>query len=94
MSDVVGLVAVLYSKRGDLYQVPSMAKPVWLSVQVYALPATDLPVDNIYLGPSFTADEKAWRKAYSGEWRAIEPGRYQTLPADDVLVADYSAITL
>jgi hypothetical protein len=71
-----------------------MAKRVWLSVQVYPLPAAELPVDDLYLGPSYTADEKAWRKAYSASWHAIEPGRYQTLPADDGLVADYQAMVV
>ena len=68
--DKVSLVSVLYSKSGDLYRVPAMANPMWLSVQVYPLPAAELPTDNIYLGPSYTADQKAWRKAYSATWAA------------------------
>ncbi len=81
------LVSVLYSKGGDLYQVPSMGKAAWLSVQVYPLPA-QMPANQMA-----TADGKAWRKAYSTAWRAIEPGRFATLPADDPMVADYAAFS-
>jgi len=86
------LASVLYSQGGDLYQVPAMNKPIWLSVQPYRfLPATDLVTDQIYLGPAVTADGEAWRKAYSTGWKAIQPGAAATLPASDRLVVDYAA---
>jgi hypothetical protein len=87
----VRLVTILYSSGRDLYRVPSMDKPCWLSAKVYPLPAAELAGDTIYLGPSVTADGKAWRKAYSTVWRSIVPGKHATVPADDPMVLDYAA---
>jgi hypothetical protein len=85
------LVTILYSKSHDLYRVPSIEKPCWLSVMVYPLPAAQLPADSIYLGPSVTADGNYWRKSYAIAWRAIWPGDHATVPADDPMVLDYAA---
>jgi hypothetical protein len=87
-SPAVGMVTILYSRSGDLYRVHSMEKRCWLSVKVYPLPASQLPGDELYLGPSMTADGGSWRKAYAVTWRAIWPGDRATLPADDPLVRD------
>jgi hypothetical protein len=87
------LVTVLYSRQRDLYRVPSLHKPCWLSVKAYDLPATALAADAIYLGPSPGADGLRWRKAYSTSWRAIVPGDVATLPADDPMVRDYEAFS-
>ncbi|HJU11869.1 MAG TPA: hypothetical protein VJ728_13385 [Candidatus Binataceae bacterium] len=89
----VRLMTILYSSAHDLYRVPSINKPCWLSVRVYDLPATQLPADVIYLGPAMTADGKHWRKAYAMTWRAIIAGEHATLPADDAMVIDYLAAT-
>ncbi len=85
------LVAVLYSRDRDLYCVPSIDKPCWLSVRVYPPPAALLRSDAIYLGPGRTADSLGWRKAFAISWRAIVPGDRVTLRADDPLVLDYAA---
>jgi hypothetical protein len=90
-SDGVRLVTILYSKDHDLYRVPAIDKPCWLSVKSYELPATQLATDAIYLGPSVTADGKRWRKAYSTSWKSIIAGDRVTVPADDPMVVDYAA---
>jgi hypothetical protein len=87
----VGMVTILYSRDCDLYRVPSMDKPCWLSVTAYRLPATMLTADWIYLGPATTADGQGWRKAYALSWSSIVPGDRTTLPADHPLVLDYAA---
>lgn len=85
------MVTICYSRSSDLYRVPAMDKPCWLSVMAYDLPVADLPADAIYLGPAMTASGLHWRKAYSTTWRAILPGSIATVPADDPLVLDYAA---
>lgn len=92
----VKLVTVLYSIGRDLYCIPAMLadKFCWLSVKVYPLPATTLRRDEIYLGPTVTADGLGWRKAYASRWRAILSGDRVTIPADDPMVRDYEAFTL
>jgi len=87
------LVTILYSRSRDLYRVPSIDKPCWLSVATYPMPLTQLPPDAIYFGPSMTADGLGWRKAYATAWRAILPGDHATVPADDPLVLDYAAFS-
>jgi hypothetical protein len=87
----VRLVTVLYSRQRDLYLVPSIYKPVWLSVQVYALPASTLRGDVAYLGAAPTHDGLRWRKAYSTMWRSVLTGERVTVPADDPMVLDYAA---
>ena len=82
-----------YSRSRDLYRVPSIDKPCWLSVATYPMPLTQLPPDAIYFGPSMTADGLGWRKAYATAWRAILPGDQVTVPADDPLVLDYAAFS-
>ena len=79
------LASVLYSRGGDLYRLPALAKDLWLSVQVYALADWGPGI-----GAVRTADDKAWRKGYKA-WSIIQPGRFATLPADDPLVLDYAA---
>ena len=88
------LVTILYSRDRDLYRVPSIDKPCWLSVKSYELPATQLAADAIYLGPAIGADGKHWRKAFSTGWQAIVAGDRATLPADDPMVLDYSCVVL
>ena len=83
------LVTILFSKERDLYRVPTIDKPCWLSVKVYELPATQLPPDQLYLGAATTADGLGWRKAYSSAWRSIVAGDRVTVPASDV--RDYEA---
>jgi len=61
----VRLVTILYSKDHDLYRVPSIDKPCWLSVKVYELPVVQLATDQIYLGSAMCANGFQWRKAYS-----------------------------
>jgi hypothetical protein len=85
------LVSILFSKERDLYRVPTIDKPCWLSVKVYDLPATQLPADAIYLGPVTTANRMGWRKAYSTSWKSIVAGDRVTLPASDPMVTDYEA---
>jgi hypothetical protein len=85
------LVTVLYSQGRDLYRVPSLDKPCWLSVKVYDLPATQLPADAIYLGAATSASGNGWRKAYARIWRSIIAGDSVTLPADDPMVVDYAS---
>jgi hypothetical protein len=85
------LVTILYSRGRDLYRVPSIDKPCWLSVTVYEPPAVRLLPDRIYLGPSMAADGKHWRKAFSTDWRSIAGGDRVTVPADDPMVVDYAA---
>ena len=85
------LVTVLYSKDGDLYRVPSLDKPCWLSVKLYDLPAAQLPADTIYLGAATSANGNGWRKAYARTWRSIIAGDSVPLPADDPMVVDYEA---
>jgi hypothetical protein len=87
----VRMVSILYSKEHDLYRVPVIRKPCWLSVASYELPVTQLAADAIYLGPSISADGKRWRKAFSTNWRSIIAGDRVTVPADDPMVADYAA---
>jgi hypothetical protein len=87
----VRLVTILYSKDHDLYRVPAIDKPCWLSVKSYELPATQLATDAIYLGPSISADSKHWRKTFSTSWRSIVAGDRATIPADDPMVMDYCA---
>ena len=87
------LVTVLYSKNRDLYRVPSMDKPCWLSVKVYEFPAPQLSADAIYLGTATTAKRMGWRKAYAGIWNAIVAGDSVTVPADDPMVIDYAAFS-
>jgi hypothetical protein len=85
------LVTILYSRRCDLYRVPSIEKPCWLSVETYPLPPVQIVPDSIYLGPSETADGLGWRKSYAVTWRAVVPGGHATVPADDPMVVDYAA---
>ena len=87
------LVTILYSRSRDLYRVPSIDKPCWLSVMAYPMPMTQLPPDAIYFGPSMTADGLLWRKAYASAWRTILPGDHATVPADDPMVLDYAAFS-
>jgi hypothetical protein len=90
------LVSVLYSTGRDLYCLPAMLpeKLCWLSVKVYTPPATTVRRDEIYLGPSVTADGLGWRKAYASAWRAILSGDRVTIPADDPIVKDYEAFKI
>jgi hypothetical protein len=88
------LVTIFYSLGHDLYRVPSIERPCWLSVEVYPLPPPTLTPDALYLGPSTTADGKAWRKAYALAWRAVLSGDRATLPADDPMVLDYQAFSV
>ena len=88
------LVTIVYSIGRDLYRAPSIGNHCWLSVTVYELPAPQDITTTLYLGPSLTADKKAWRKAYLGTWAAIIPGDQVTLPADDPMVLDYAAIKI
>jgi hypothetical protein len=101
-SEGVRLVTILYSAGRDLYRVPAIEKPCWLSVKVYPLPAAEnyaqaalaaagFGPDETYLGASVTADGKGWRKAYAITWRAIVAGVHVTIPADDPMVLDYAA---
>jgi hypothetical protein len=85
----VPMVTILYSRGHDLYRVPSIHKPCWLSVKAYELPVAQLAVDLLYLGPSLTAGGRQWRKAYSTSWRSIIAGDRVTVPADDPMVLDY-----
>ena len=87
------LVTILYSKDRDLYRVPAIDKPCWLSVKTYELPAVQLQPDRIYLGPSIAADGKAWRKAFALTWRSIIAGASVAVPADDPMVLDYAAFS-
>jgi hypothetical protein len=87
----LGTVTILYSKDRDLYRVPSIEKICWLSVKVHELPVSSPAHNEIYLGPSLTADAGGWRQAYAIAWRAIWPGDLVTLPADDPRVLDYMA---
>ena len=86
----VRLVTILYSKDRDLYRMPAIDKPCWLTVKTYELPATQLAADAIYLGPSISADGKHWRKAFSSSWRSILTGDRVAIPADDPMVMDYT----
>lgn len=83
------LVTVLYSMARDVYRVPSMGKPVWLSVHRFS--DAETPHDDVFYAISVGADEGTWRKAYKDS-PVIVPGDHVTLPADDVLVKDYAAI--
>jgi hypothetical protein len=83
------LVTILYSLGRDLYRLPAIDKPCWLSVKVYPMPAAELPADQLYLGAAITADGRGWRKAYSKAWRGIVGGDHATLPVDDPMVVDY-----
>ena len=85
------LVTILYSHNREVYRVPAIDKPCWLSVKVYDLPVTQLAADAIYFGPSTTADGVGWRKAYARSWRSIVAGNSVPLPADDAMVRDYQA---
>lgn len=87
------LVSVLFSKERDLYRVPTIAQPVWLSVKIYDPPPVKLPADAIYLGAAITADGIGWRKAYSTAWRSIIAGDKVTVPASDPMVVDYESYT-
>jgi hypothetical protein len=84
------MVTVLYSKDRDLYRVPTIDKPCWLSVMLYEPPAVQLLPDRIYLGPSMAADGKHWRKAFAASWRSVIAGDRVTVPADDPMVLDYA----
>jgi hypothetical protein len=85
----VRLVTILYSKDHDLYRVPSIDKPCWLSVKAYELPVVQLAADQIYLGGAMCANGLQWRKAYSTSWRSIIAGDRVAVPADDPIVVDY-----
>ena len=90
----VRLVTVLFSRERDLYRVPSIDKPVWLSVKVYEMAATTLRTGGInlgYLGAATTADGIGWRKAYSAMWRSIMAGDRVTVPASDPMVLDFAS---
>jgi hypothetical protein len=90
----VKLVSLLYSQQHILYRIPSMARGHWLSVKVYPLPESTERRDEIYLGPSLTADGQGWRKAYSAVWCAILQGDVVTVPEDDPMVRDYAAFEI
>jgi hypothetical protein len=94
--DGTRLATILYSERRELYRVPAMDKPVWLSVAVFPVaempPAEDLRGTVRMFVVQQSADGKGWRRSYSTGWGVIKPGDHVTVPADDPMVLDYGAV--
>jgi hypothetical protein len=90
------LATILHSERHELYRVPAMDKPVWLSVVVF--PVAEMPAAEDLRGTvrmfvvQQSADGKGWRRSYSTGWGVIKPGDHVTVPADDPMVLDYGAV--
>lgn len=87
-----GTVTILYSDKRDLYRIPAMDKPFWLSVATHSLPAPTDPSTNPYfMGAAPSPDGITWREAYSTLWLSVVPGNQVAIPASHPLAQDYAA---